>query len=192
MKRQTGFTIVEMLVTMVIAVILATVGVPSMVETVRNNRIATTTNQYIATIYAARAEAIKRNVPVSICASANSTAASPSCGGGAGYEDGWVVFAEVGAGEPDGTIDDDDIVLRVNESVRGEAAPAAPSITIRGQGNFVNRVSFRPNGLIQNALGGTLTVCDSRGASKARRIVLAASGRTRLDDSPESPECVSS
>ena len=124
MKRQTGFTIVEMLVTMVIAVILATVGVPSMVETVRNNRIATTTNQYIATIYAARAEAIKRNVPVSICASANSTAASPSCGGGAGYEDGWVVFAEVGAGEPDGTIDDDDIVLRVNESVRGEAAPA--------------------------------------------------------------------
>lgn len=184
-----GFTLVEMLVTVSIAVILMMVGAPTLVETVRNNRIAAITNQYIASIYAARAEAIKRNLPVSICSSPSSSAAAASCDGGAGYEDGWVVFAEVGAGEPDGVIDDDDIVIRVNESVRGTTSPAAPAISIRGQGNLANRLTFRPNGLVQNALGGTITVCDVRGPSRARRIVLASSGRTRLDTEPEDPEC---
>lgn len=189
MGRMQGFTVLELMVTVAIAAILAAVGIPSFVEIVRDNRIATTTNTFVSAIHAARIEAIRRNVPISICSSPTATAAVPSCDGGAGYEDGWIIFAEVGAGEPDGDIDADDVVIAVTDTVRGTPAGQNPALSIRGRANFVNRVSFRPNGLVQNSLGGTISVCDKRGTSESREIVLAVSGRPRLVKGPDTALC---
>ena len=189
MVRMTGFTVLELMATVTIAVILAAVGIPSFVELVRNNRIATTTNSFVSAIHSARIEAIRRNVPISICSSLNATDAAPSCDGGAGYEDGWVVFAEVGGGEPDGDIDADDVVIAAKGSIRGRPTGQDPSLSIRGRANFANRVSFRPNGLVQNSLGGTVSVCDKRGTSKSRDIVLAVSGRPRLVKGQDTALC---
>lgn len=82
-----GFTLVELLVTISIAAILATIAIPSFQEVGLSSKLNTMANNFVASAHLARSEAIKRNVTVTLCASSNST----SCTGE--WKDGWVILA---------------------------------------------------------------------------------------------------
>lgn len=60
-----GFTLVELLVSIVVVVILATMAVPSFNDLIVRNRLAADTNEIVAGINYARSEAIKRRDQVS-------------------------------------------------------------------------------------------------------------------------------
>lgn len=62
-RRNSGFTIIELMITLVIAAILLTVGVPSYQSLVRNQRLTTQINTFVGSLQLARSEAIKRRVP---------------------------------------------------------------------------------------------------------------------------------
>lgn len=62
MKRQPGFTLIELMVTIVVAVILATVAVPGFQRIMATNRIAADYNEALSGLNFARSEAIKRRV----------------------------------------------------------------------------------------------------------------------------------
>lgn len=66
MKRQAGFSLVELMTVVAILIILAGVGVPAMTQLVVNQRIKTTSSDLFASILRARSEAIKRNTDVSM------------------------------------------------------------------------------------------------------------------------------
>ena len=54
----TGFTVVELVLTLIIAAVLLTIGVPSFAEIIKQNKIATETNTVISALNYARNETI--------------------------------------------------------------------------------------------------------------------------------------
>lgn len=60
-SRQHGITLIELMVTIAVIAILATIAVPSFQEIVKRNQISAQTNELIALIHLARNEAIRRN-----------------------------------------------------------------------------------------------------------------------------------
>jgi type IV fimbrial biogenesis protein FimT len=61
MKTQTGFTLIELMVTVAIAMILTMWAVPNMRSALLNNRITAKTNEFIRTIHYVKNETITRN-----------------------------------------------------------------------------------------------------------------------------------
>lgn len=108
-KSQSGFSLVELMIVVMIASVIGTIGVPAMTETVKNNRVRAQADRILATLNLTRSEAVKRNLPVSICRSSNGT----SCTGN--WADGWIVFTNADA---DNTVDAGvDQVIRVYEGL---------------------------------------------------------------------------
>jgi len=101
MKEEAGFTLIELMVGITVLALLLAVGVPSFTNLIRNNRLATQTNEIVTALNMARSEALKRGLPVSLCVSSDQA----SCDTGTpDWADGWIMFVDRGApGEVDGT-----------------------------------------------------------------------------------------
>lgn len=77
--RYSGFTIIELMVTLVVMAILVTMAAPSFQNFVANQRVKTDTNDLMVSMLFARSEAIKRNEDVTVSAVDNN------------WADGWLV-----------------------------------------------------------------------------------------------------
>jgi type IV fimbrial biogenesis protein FimT len=86
-----GLTLVELMIGIVIAAIVIGVGIPSFSNLIADNRLAVATNELIASMHFARSEAVRREVPVSICSSED----NQSCSGKTDWGRGWIVFTDV-------------------------------------------------------------------------------------------------
>jgi len=100
--KNLGFTIVEIMTVVVISAILITAAIPGYENFVRNNQSLMTSTRLAASIRLAKAEAIKRGIPITVCAissSFNPTAAFNEsteewpCQTGAGWN-AWKVFED--------------------------------------------------------------------------------------------------
>jgi type IV fimbrial biogenesis protein FimT len=71
---QTGFTIVELMVTLMIAGLLLAMAVPSYMRFVAGSRVTDQTYDLIGALNLGRSEAIRRNANVTLCRAADDTA----------------------------------------------------------------------------------------------------------------------
>ncbi|PKM34904.1 MAG: general secretion pathway protein GspH, partial [Gammaproteobacteria bacterium HGW-Gammaproteobacteria-10] len=55
--KHTGFTLIELMMTIAIGAIILTLGIPSFMETIRSNRLTTRTNELLTSLNLARSEA---------------------------------------------------------------------------------------------------------------------------------------
>ena len=118
--KNAGFTLIELIATVSIATILASIAVPSFSKMIERNRITTGTNELISSLILARSEALKRSINVSLCASNNDTNCNAN-----DFSEGWIVFVDCGS---DGVINNNgcpagitDVAIKVHEPVRGMA-----------------------------------------------------------------------
>ena len=124
--RQTGFTLLELMIVVAIAGIVMAIGVPSFQSITTNNRIAANTNEFITALNLARSEAVKRGAAVSVCKSADGA----TCTTSGDWDQGWIVIV-VGDTDP----------LRVFESLGGNT-------TLTSAGNLV---TFNALGALSHA-----------------------------------------
>jgi type IV fimbrial biogenesis protein FimT len=174
---QGGFTLYELLITLVVIAVILTLGVPNLGSFTRNNRVTALANDLHGSFYLARSEAARAKSSVTICASA----AGVDCDGGADFADGWIVF-----------LDRDNIGTRdaANEPVLKAFASAHDTIHINAN---ATSFTFAPTGLGASGAPLIAMICDERGntvapggLSAARRIVVSPIGRSTIVKSIES------
>ena len=90
--RARGFSVVELVVTLAVAAIVLASAVPSLGTMVRNNRLASASNELVTALQLARAEATRRGRPVSLCSSDDGATCAASTQGWAGRR--WLVFQD--------------------------------------------------------------------------------------------------
>ena len=185
-STQNGFTLWELMTAVVVAGIVLGLGVPSFMEFQRNSAMTAAANDFLSAVLMARTEAVKRQVPVTLCATPDSAADPPACQA-AGSNGAFVVFVdENGNGDAtdatDGNaeVDADERVLLRREAPGGAIEVWADS----------GYVAFAASGFPRRATGhadesATIVLfCDDRGnrpaaggASSARALRIAGTGR---------------
>lgn len=172
MNRHSGFTLIELIVTIMIVAVLLTLGVPTFQNIIRNNRITAHANDFISSLNLARSEANKRGRRVVLCKSGNATA----CATTGNWEQGWIVFVD---DNNDASVDAGDTVLRVHGPLEG-------GDTLQGNGAMATYISYSPDGFTRlagsAAFGaGTMTLglCDSK--NEKSTIVISNTGRARVE-----------
>ncbi len=152
------------MVTLLVVGIVLGFGVPNFMEFQRNAAMTSAANDLVSGIYLARTEAVKRQVPVTLCASANATTAAPTCG--VGPNTGFIVFVDdanpavVAGTDGNAVVDAGELVLLQTPAPGGTIAVSSDSIY----------VTYAPNGfVVPQAVGQaqpsltSLLVCDDRG-----------------------------
>ncbi len=173
MQKRNGFTLVEVIVTLAIAAIVLSIGVPSFQSYIQNSRQTTAVNELATALQLARNSAITQRTRVVLCKSNNTSVAAPTCRTGAGSGDwlqGWMIFTDP---NNSGTLDGGETILRVHGAIDSNT-----NVSFAGNNNVTNRVSFNAQGI---ALGsnGTILYCDPRGNVFAKALVISVGGQIR-------------
>jgi type IV fimbrial biogenesis protein FimT len=90
MQGQTGFTIVELMMVVVIVAILLAIGVPSYRYINNSYRMSAEINALVGDLMYARAEAIREGQDVAVCVSSDGL----TCSGATTWNSGWIVFPD--------------------------------------------------------------------------------------------------
>ncbi len=157
MRKLTGFTLVELLITLTIAAIVTAVAAPSFARLIRDTRLTTSANNLVSVLNLARSESAKRGANVLVQADSGTTA----------WAGGWTVYVDAnGNATPD-----------AGEVTRIVEALGAP-LTLTGS---VAVVQFRPTGTTTLApTPVTFDLCNDRPAEPDRRITISATGHTSV------------
>ena len=160
-KDSAGFTLVELIITLTIAGILAALAAPAMRTFIFSQRLTTQANELVADFNLARSEAIKRSGNTGVCSSSNGT----SCGGT--WQNGWIVFIDA---DNSRTWTGGDSVLRIHEAISNDVVVSSSA----------SIVVFNVSGLLDSGTGaGDYTLCGSQ-IGQSRTIGIATTGRPSM------------
>lgn len=160
-----GVTLIELAVGMVVLAILAAAAVPSFVRLMRDANRSAVLSELTAALNLARAEALSRGVPVSVCRSSDAA----TCRSGT-WAEGWLVFVNNDNDSP-ADVDTGEEVLKVRQQ-------SQPAYTLTPNSNYANFITYRADGSVNTF--GSITYCDQRGVKEARALVINSAGRVRL------------
>jgi type IV fimbrial biogenesis protein FimT len=87
-REARGFTLIELMVAITILAVLLAWAVPSFNNAALSSKLTGFANDLVSSTQIARSEAIKRNAPITLCASSNGT----TCATSGGWEVGWILL----------------------------------------------------------------------------------------------------
>ena len=98
--RSAGFTLVEMIVTVMVLAILTSIGMQTYQSVVTSTRMSGRINSLLGTFALARSEAMKRGQTVNVCPVLSPSAATAACTTVTDWTTGWVVLPTSAAPTP--------------------------------------------------------------------------------------------
>jgi len=182
LRRHNGFTLVELMLTILVAGIIAGLAAPNMRSFVLNSRLTSTSNDLLRSLQAARSEAAKTQSNIVVCMSANAETelVNPTCDDE--NLNSWIVFQDTNrnwqrdVGETVsgvGTFDANKVYLLMNNSKKLSFGPSG----------FANPAGSTP---LTQTPSTAILICDSRGnvsighQSAARGLEVQPTGRARI------------
>ena len=159
-----GFTLVELVIGVAVAMILASIAAPNLQRIIQNNKMTALHNELLAVLSFKRSTAITRGTWINFCKSnPKSTGcdlSKDSC------DSGWIVFSDKNS---NGIVD-------VGEKIIGLKKDMPDTIRMTSSRQ---RILYNSEGY---AIGftGKFTFCDSRGDSAKKGLVMSNSGRVRV------------
>ena len=145
--RAAGFTLIELMVTIAVLAIVTAIAVPSMRSLILANRLTAASTELVTSLQLARSEALRRNAPVTVCASADGAGCSESAAW-----DRWIILGH-------NNINNTDEVIR-DTGAQGGVQVSGPATGIR----------FRATGML--SAGATITAClPEDGLSDNQRVI---------------------
>ncbi|HEU5338839.1 MAG TPA: GspH/FimT family pseudopilin [Sulfuricaulis sp.] len=186
-----GLTLVELIITLTIVGILATIAVPGMDKIIKNQRMTAQANDVVADLNIARSEAVKRATWVTVCKTTNPNAASPTCDTTAAnqWSAGRIIFVDSGSGtsanDGNGVLNSNEVILRITQGLEGGNKLHGDSTYTGTSNGTANKITYLATGmtnLVPKAgdAENQLVLCDNRGPSQARRIAVNTTGKVRV------------
>ena len=161
-RRDSGFTLYEMLLTLLLIAAIAGFGVPMLAQTSARARINVEIDALFHAVHLARKESIMRRQVVSICPSPDGRQCLP----GRDWTSGWILFNNRDRDEPP-AIDSGEPVLQVHR--------AGENLRISA-----NRRGFTLRSTGKRATNGTIVVCDAGSRVPPKALVISYTGRPRV------------
>lgn len=154
-RRCKGFTLVELMVTIAVVAILLAIALPSFRHVIQRNRVATASNDLLASVAYARTTAIFRHQLVSMCPSADGISCTSA---GQAFEPGWIVYSyPAGAASANTEYAAPAILLR--------AIGAHGSVSINVPSTQTAVITFGLQGELRNAAALVFLTCSRTGSS---------------------------
>jgi type IV fimbrial biogenesis protein FimT len=157
-----GYSLLELIMTIAVAAVLLTLGLPSFSALKARNAQRVELNALFHAAHLARKASIMRKQVVSICP----TVTGSSCNPGADWSGGFLVFENSDRDEPP-ELDAGETLLHRH------LAGSSTRITANRRG-FTLRATFL------RATNGTIVVCDRAGRVAPKALVISYTGRPRV------------
>ncbi len=160
--RDYGYSLLELMMTIAVAAVILTLGLPSFSALKARNAQRVEINALFHAVHLARKGSIMRKQVVSLCPTADGTACNP----GRDWSGGFLVFENSDRDSPP-ELDDGEIVLYRHLAGRSVKITA-------------NRRGFTLRATFLRATNGTLVVCDRAGRVPPKALVISYTGRPRV------------
>jgi type IV fimbrial biogenesis protein FimT len=165
-QTQTGFTLYELMITLMIVGVVLAFGIPNLSDLTRNSRVTSTSNDLHAAFQMARSEAARAKTNITICASADPFGAA-ACDGA--WNQGFIVFIDNDADRAR-TLD--------TETVLRAHGPTPTGISMAFE-NDATYFMYASSGLGRRDIGtnvpiSRVVICDERGTAETSKDFSAA------------------
>jgi len=178
-RKNTGFTLIEAMITIAVLGILLSIAVPSFSKMIERNRLSSGTNEFIGALRLARSEAVTRSIPMTICVSNNGTSCSTTLDD---YAKGWVIFSDCNKDgvittatvttcdfDGDGT-NDKDIIIKVHNGLK--------QLVIKGDSTTEDKFTYEFSG--RPATPNINFKIGKDASSLKKKLTIAITGRVKL------------
>jgi len=170
-EHSSGYTLMELMVTVAIAGILLGVAIPSFTSIISSNRLTTYANELVAALNLARSEAIKRGVQVTVRNKGASTH----------WESGWNVFVD-SDGSNAFNDDGDATLCELGEDclLRTYGALSIGYTLTTGGSAYKDYAAYLSSGTSKSVAGDTFRLCNGTDNTASRAIIINAVGSVRV------------
>lgn len=168
MRKDAGFTLLELLVVLVVVSILAMIAIPNFTAMIHHDRAVAAVNELHASLNYTRYAAIIRNQYVVLCKSADGKRCNHTL---PDWNSGWLIFENLNR-DSNNQVDAGEPILRVHEPYRSKAR------LISNRDSF----TFRPMPL--RSVNGTFLYC-SEDSRYNLAVIVNVVGRVRIADKPD-------